>query len=94
MTERGPLCATFSVLWFVGSSGSGKPEASYWTYATLLERGLHVGRIDTDDVGRCRPAPAADEANLRVEAAGLDRPGVAARVLDATGWPGAAPEST
>lgn len=61
----------FPVLWFVGASGSGKSDASYWTYATLLERGLHVARIDTDDLGMCRPAPADDEPNFRVKAAGL-----------------------
>lgn len=59
------------VLWFVGSSGSGKSEASYWTYATLLERGVRVARIDTDDLGMCRPAPTDDEPNFRVKAAGL-----------------------
>ena len=61
----------FPVLWFVGSSGSGKSDASYWTYSSLLERGLHVARVDTDDLGMCRPAPADDEPNFRVKAAGL-----------------------
>lgn len=32
---------------------------------------MHVGRIDTDGLGMCRPAPADDEPNLRVKAAGL-----------------------
>lgn len=66
-----PDAQAFPVLWFVGASGSGKSDASYWTYATLLERGMHVGRIDTDDLGMCRPAPADDEPNFRVKAAGL-----------------------
>jgi len=65
--SRAPL----PVLWLVGSSGTGKSDASYWTYATLLERGHRVARVDTDDLGMCRPAPADDEANLRVKAAGL-----------------------
>ncbi|MGP7959390.1 AAA family ATPase [Sanguibacter sp. A247] len=59
------------ILWFVGASGSGKSDASYWTYSTLLERGIHAARIDTDDLGMCRPAPADDSANFRVKAAGL-----------------------
>lgn len=143
----------FPVLWFVGASGSGKSDASYWTYATLLEGGLHVARVDTDDLGMCRPAPeaalhtdlvpdarwtivrlhvdpavrrarlaeregarqrdgawihrmiasslrddemldAASFSHHRIDVTGLDRPGVAARVLEVTGWPGHAPSST
>ena len=50
-----PDAQAIPVHWLVGSSGSGKSDASYWTYATLLERGMHVGRIDTDDLGIAVP---------------------------------------
>lgn len=61
----------FPVLWFVGASGTGKSDASYWTFATLAGAGRRVARVETDDLGMLRPAPDDDPAGLRLKAAGL-----------------------
>jgi predicted ABC-type ATPase len=56
------------VLWISGPSGVGKSTVSWQLYTELTESGVPVAFADTDQLGMCSSAPAADPGGQRIKA--------------------------
>lgn len=58
-------------VWVCGPSGVGKSTVGYEIFRQLIEEGTRAAYLDFDQIGLCRPAPAADPDNLGVSADNL-----------------------
>jgi adenylylsulfate kinase-like enzyme len=70
--DEGPATAADGpVLLLCGPAGVGKSTVGFALYLRTLRAGLTAAYIDLDQVGFCRPAPAADSGNQRVKTRNL-----------------------
>ncbi len=59
------------VLWLCGPSGAGKTTVAWEVYSQLVNAGVQVGFVDTDQLGMCYPAPASDPGRYLIQAQNL-----------------------
>jgi hypothetical protein len=61
----------FPFLWVCGPSGVGKSSVGWEVFRQLFTEGTKAAYLDFDQVGFCRPAPAADPDNVGMSTSNL-----------------------